>query len=128
MFERMQWKSHGLNDFMTLPHQKMVCLLQKEKGPKPTPKPSPYCLFSPPWEGQGEPWYPVLSVCRDLGLLRAFTGFQAIMALEAQTSIGFLPADDYTSSAGPISEAAGELSASPGLSVMLWSATRRPPD
>lgn len=70
----------------------------------------------------------MLGVCMDLGLLPAFTVFQAIMALEGQTSIGALPADDYTSSAGPISEAAGELCASPGLSVMLWSATRRPPD
>lgn len=71
--------------------------------------PSAWCL-------QG-PWPPPSFHC-----------FPGNNALEAQMSIGALPADDYTSSAGPVSEAAGELSASPGLSVMLWSATRRPPD
>lgn len=110
MFERMPQKCHGLKENMqNLPQNSTLA-------------------DSPLWEGQGEPWYPALGVCRDLGLLPAFTVFQAIMALEAQMSIGALPADDYASSAGPISETAGELSASPDLSVMLWSATRRPPD
>lgn len=50
--------------------------------------------------GQGRQWYTAHHVGKELGLCPAFTIFHAIMMLGAQTSIGALPADDCTPSAG----------------------------
>lgn len=73
MFEWMQQKSHGLYDFMTLQHQKTLCLLKK-KACKTHPKIQPLpTLLSPPgrarWAMAPSAWclqglWPPPSFCR----------------------------------------------------------------